>query len=68
MIKDKYYLRISGNGKKGILENYKITDKILTTAEKFCSYYKKVFLKDILDLIKSLGLRKDKYFLGRILN
>lgn len=68
MIKDKYYLRISEIEEGDIEKLQKITDKILTTAENFTVITKKVFLKDILDLIKSLGLRKDKYFLGRILN
>ena len=68
MIEDKYYLRISEIEEEDINELQKITDKILTTAENFTIITKKVFLKDILDLIKSLGLRKDKYFLGRILN
>lgn len=68
MIKDKYYLRISEMEKEDISKLRKIAEKILTTSENFAVITKKVFLKDILDLIKSLGLRKDKYFLGRILN
>ncbi|CAK7028697.1 homoserine dehydrogenase [Tissierella sp. P1] len=68
MIKDKYYLRISEMEEEDISKLRKIAEKILTTSENFAVITKKVFLKDILDLIKSLGLRKDKYFLGRILN
>jgi homoserine dehydrogenase len=67
-VKGQYYLRVSQEEKNTLNKLIEISDKVFSTRETIAITTKEVFLKDILDLIKSLGINEDKYFLARILN
>ncbi len=63
-IRDKYYLRLPASVDMDLLN--KITDNILSTNEAFAIVTKEVALKDLLDLIKSLSINADDFFLAKI--
>lgn len=67
-IKGQYYLRISELGEAILNSLQGITYEILSLNHNIAIITKEVLLEDILTLITSLKLDKDKYFLGRILN
>lgn len=66
-IKEKYYLRISSEDKEKLAALRKIADKVLSTTDNIAIITKEVYIQDVLDLMKSLEIDDDKYFIGRIL-
>lgn len=63
-----YYLRIS-ESKENILKSVEsISKKVLSTKENIVIITKKIEFKKIIDIISSLGIEKDKYFIARILD
>ncbi len=67
-IKDKYYLRIS-ESKENILKALEgISEKVLSTKENIAILTTEIELKKIMDILLSLGIEKDEYFIARILD
>ncbi|MGO1469164.1 MAG: homoserine dehydrogenase [Tissierella sp.] len=67
-IKDKYYLRIS-ESKENILKSVEdISEKILSTKDNIAILTNEVEIKEIMDIISSLDIEKDEYFIARILD
>lgn len=67
-IEDKYYLRIS-DSKENILKALEdISEKVLSTKENIAILTSEIKLKKIMDILLSLGVEKDEYFIARILD
>lgn len=64
-LRGEYYLRVPKNIDANLLKN--ITEEILSTEEFIAIKTKEVKLQDIINLLKSQGINKENYFLGRIL-
>lgn len=67
-LRNRYYLRISTNNKKVEKELLAITDKLLSNEDYLAIVTKEVLMKDLLDLLKSLGVGRKEYFLARIMD
>ncbi len=66
--KGSYYLRIS-ESREDILKSVKgISKNILCKTENIAIITDKIEFKKIMDIISSLGIEKDQYFLARILD
>lgn len=61
---DQYYLRLPGSVDIDLLSE--ITDNILPTNGSFAIVTKEVYLKDLLELITSLSINADDFFLAKI--
>ena len=67
-IKGKYYLRFSKIKDEILKEVDKISEKILAKDEFIAIETKEMELQEIYNIIESLNIKKDEYFLGRFLN
>lgn len=66
-LKGTYYLRIS-KFKEKILESFKeVSEKILYEKEKIAIVTEEIELKELMEIIASLGIEKDKYFIAEII-
>lgn len=67
-IKDRYYLRISTTDADVINYLQDITDTVLNNKDGLAIITKEMFLRDLLEMLKSHGVTKDKYFIARIMS
>lgn len=67
-LKASYYLRISTTNKYILDFMGDITDTLLNDIDGLAIITKEMFLKDLLEMLKSGGVTKDKYFIARIMS
>ena len=67
-IKGRYYLRISKIDENAIKVLQETIDTSLIKKDNMVIVTQEVFLKDIMDKVESLEIKKDEYFLARILS
>lgn len=68
ILKNRYYLRISKGDKNIPMGLLSITDITLSNEDNLAIITKEVLMKDLLDLLKSLEIKREEYFLARIFN
>ncbi len=67
-ISDRYYLRISDSKEEIVRKLESISEEVLSTKDNIAIITNKIELEKIMEIIKSLNVGNDEYFIARILD